>query len=775
MNSLPDSLVTASRTVITTSCCYKLVTPTMPTNLYVSTVSSALTITTPVTGITATITTKYCPYMGASSSSCIASNANSSCTAGINSLTLSPGTSFDFSSAYSKSFTLYANVSGCYVLSYELSGSFSLASYFNSTSPQALYVLASNAVASAPTLSKAQFSSSGSQLQMTFSAATNQGGFSGTFTCSKAVNFTGASSTSCYWSTTKLLVATLTSTSTVVPANNLTLLAGTVKAYCSGSSCSSYPTNSAQTVTIEKPSSPLNPSTSLVYSSTIGNCSDLSVDGSGSTGSGGRSMTYRWAVTSPTGVDTSGITSYLATINTGYGSTVLTLTNSLLRGSATYNVILTLTNFLGSSTSSSTAAVSTSHKDVPIVTLASSSVSVTKSDTISLYASASLSACSSSSSGLTYKWSNSYGLTSTSVDSRAFKVSASSLTAGLTYNFTVNVSDASAATWNTATATVTVSSSSVVASISGGSRTVSTSTSVTLDASGSYDPDYSSSSRRLSTSTGNLGFTWSCIKGGSDYGKSCGLSIDNSSTPSVGTLAAGTYTFTVEAYRESGSGSATATVSIIAKAGSIPTITASAVTGTTKINPSSSYTATAYLTVPVSTSSNYTLTWSNGGTTSFEGGDSLSSAADTSLTKYIKGAYSTATTVPFNLVLSSGSLLTSTSYILRITAKNGNTGISGYAEVAFSTNSVPSSGTLSASPSSGYALITGFKITASNWVTDSDNYPLYYKFTYDGSASSPSTEYVLAYNSQTSYISSARLPAVSKYGGSSLLEPIRCS
>jgi len=68
-----------------------------------------------------------------------------------------------------------------------------------------------------------------------------------------------------------------------------------VKAACTYSLafCLTYSFSPSQTVTLDRPATPLLPSTKTVYSSTISNCEDLVVDASSSTGSGGRKM---WCV-----------------------------------------------------------------------------------------------------------------------------------------------------------------------------------------------------------------------------------------------------------------------------------------------------------------------------------------------------------------------------------------------------------------------------------------------------------------------------------------------
>lgn len=70
-NVLPDSLVAATARAVNTTCCYSLTLPTLPTTLYTSTASSALTISSPATGISVAILTRG--YAGISQAGCMAS------------------------------------------------------------------------------------------------------------------------------------------------------------------------------------------------------------------------------------------------------------------------------------------------------------------------------------------------------------------------------------------------------------------------------------------------------------------------------------------------------------------------------------------------------------------------------------------------------------------------------------------------------------------------------------------------------------------------------
>ena len=86
-----------------------------------------------------------------------------------------------------------------------------------------------------------------------------------------------------------------------------------------------------------------------------------------------------------------------------------------------------------------------------------------------------------------------------------------------------------------------------------------------------------------------------------------------------------------------------------------------------------------------------------------------------------------------NTVLELGALTQGSTYTFLLTAFATGTDddanvVSGYAETTVVVNAPPSSGTFTASPSSGTALVTTFTLTASSWVDDASDLPLQYSF-----------------------------------------------
>ena len=461
-------------------------------------------------------------------------------------------------------------------------------------------------------------------------------------------------------------------------------------------------------------------------------------------------MTYYWAVTSSS-VDTSNMTAYInSSINTGSGTSKLAIPATYV-SLGTYTFYLTLTNFLGSSATSSGAAVMVSGTPIPSVSITPSSYSMYSSQSLALYAKASLPSCASGAS-YSYTWREATGkYTSTAVDPRYFRLAAYTLSPG-TYYFRVNVTTSSNAS-NSQLATVTVERSALYVTIAGGDKVIASTRSLILDASSSYDPDASS------LGSAGLNYTWSCLLDGSNYGSSCGLSspISSIAKPTIGTLSASTYVFTVKGSAWKGSRTATSSVTVTVLSSNPPYVTTTlSVTNSSKVNPQAKlYIAGSIVDSRSSGSFNYSWTLQTG---TLASGGSLSSSASTTTSGTVTVTSSSGITAPVSLVLPAGSLLSKTSYTIRLSGVS--TEGTGYSEQSFTTDVAPSSGSLSVSPTSGDALTTTFTMTASSWVDDASDYPLVYGYYYrlGGDSSGNSEVPLLTGSYSTSY--SALLPQV---------------
>eukprot|EP01083_Nonionella_stella_P122431 368343_1 len=110
---------------------------------------------------------------------------------------------------------------------------------------------------------------------------------------SNQVKSTFGSGALCSFTSTTTLKITFGSSATVVPGDEITLKDGVLQT--SAVSASLYTMN--ETFAVGQPLNPTVPAVTLSASALeVGVCDDLVLDGSSSTGSGGRLMTYNYSV-----------------------------------------------------------------------------------------------------------------------------------------------------------------------------------------------------------------------------------------------------------------------------------------------------------------------------------------------------------------------------------------------------------------------------------------------------------------------------------------------
>jgi hypothetical protein len=795
---LTDRLVAGSRVDTTTQCCFSVDRPTLPLDLYEDSPSSVITYAVDTLGVAVTVTVTSCGDGSLEASNCTESallaNATSladACSTAVSEDTfrVNPSTNLTFASQVTARRSIYAQASDCYLLSYSLWGSRSLD--FFVPEPQLMYIFPSGKPLAAPSILSARFTDAASAVRITLGAPCNQGKLSGTFACSRLLRFRGVESSTCFWADSATLMVKLSASSVIVPGNNVTLRAGTIKAACSGSKafCRTWPANQESAMIVAGPTKPLLPSASLVYASTISRCSDLVVDASGSTGGGGRPLFFYWTITQQRagssfyGPASSPLLRYLATVNynasalgrglsrTEYGASRLDIPSEYLEASTTYRVIVSLTSFLGATQDSAPAYVAvTPGRAAPTVQLKPSFLSVYRSDVALVMADAFMPSCSEART-LAFNWTESSGaVVSTSLDPRYFRAEADTLVIGRTYSLIVTVADDLGGR-TTASATVYVESAPLVMRVAGGDRAIGASTALVLDASSSYDPDAGVASGP------SLAYAWSCIMGGINYGKECSVPPramrTGGSQLSTGRLREGIYIFTVTGTK--GSRSLAASVTITVRGGNPPLLAATAkATGvvTTKVNPSAKLTIRAFVDYSNCTyddgSINSTLTWSLLRGTLERGADldSVALAAgstqmSTVLTREYLDTIGTAS-VPFPLIISPGSLVGGSSYTFRLAATDNldtSSSRTAFTDVTLTVNAPPASGTFSVSPRRGYVLTTKFSLALNNWADDLEDFPLRYSFEYRFPSDPLAVKYVLAFDALASYLTGASLPA----------------
>lgn len=332
--AMPDVDIVLTRVNFVTICCHAITASTLPTDLYAKTTSAALTITSALVGqVNVTIASAHYSSL-TTAASCtapgimaVAATANTT-----RAMTIRPSSSVSFYRSTTGSFNMYAKISGCYLVSFSLQGP--SAGLFKAPTEVPFFVYEPGSPQPGPLLSSVRFASTGSTLEVGLSASSDKAGLLGSFACSRLVLFTGVASSMCAWSSPSLLLVTLDSSASILPGDSFTLLGSLLKAECTATNgnCTSWAYTAQHSATILSPTTSLVPSVQPVYSKRIGACTNLAIDASSSTGSGGRPLTYRWTAASSTGNDLTNVTSYLnSTANAGVGLRTISIPGQFLR------------------------------------------------------------------------------------------------------------------------------------------------------------------------------------------------------------------------------------------------------------------------------------------------------------------------------------------------------------------------------------------------------------------------------------------------------------
>ena len=414
-------------------------------------------------------------------------------------------------------------------------------------------------------------------------SGTDRAGYLGaTFDCDELVDFPLASAATCVWTTSDSLTVSLDYRATCVPGDNVTVLGGMLKPYCSYLDCSCWPrANASGPVQLEPPDIPLTPVAVFVGSQSIGSCSDIDVDLTTSIGSGGRDWAAaEWTVNSSLpDANLTAIRAFIATWNLA-AQPELVVPNTLAStadddiarslfddddtaddaaegGGATYLRLIQpghyyefsvkLANFLGFAASSAPFTVSVAAGAIPnLIITAGQKYDMLVPAQLTIFAQASVALCPGDKAGTTaliYEWTCSReAAISTSVDPRFFKIDPFTFNSTQSYELQVVVTDRLGLN-NTATTQIVVGQSSLVAAIDGGDRIVGVSEALVLDASPSADPDEPDDASGLI-------FAWTCEVGDLvtlDAGGECvgNLTGDSIQTIALGAANLGTFKYTV--------------------------------------------------------------------------------------------------------------------------------------------------------------------------------------------------------------------------------------
>jgi hypothetical protein len=749
-STMPLSSIVSTKVTKTTLCCRSIIFSTLTARLVEATaVSSQTSINV--------VKLESLPTTGLTLSLSLASYTCSWQYNGTASYAYALPSSGNFSSAStsrSMSFVILGSP-GCYVLTAWPRGiDRSLYSSSNAT----IIIRSSAAAPDPPQLLSAIFSNDGLKVTVTLNSASDRGAtriasYASTFACSQLLTFSGANSSSCIWYSTTVIIATISSSSTtslVTVGSSVTLQRNKIKAVCpSGLTCGYA---NASTVTVAAPTSAIVPSVQVITATKIGGCDSIVIDPTGSTGNGGRTwQSVSWSVSGVGAKILAKNVSAIATfLSTSYSSTsgLVTIPNTML-SYGTYTIGLKLKNFLNESGFGQVSVVVSDSLVVPRLSIVgSSSISMYRYQTLSVFANASFPACVTTSVSLVYTWSLfqgstlQYSITSYAKDQRFYRLAAYKLTSSTSYLLRVSVSVASSPSVSLTTAQVTlnVGASGVSASITGGAtQSFGVGSTMALDASGSQDIDYPGSA---------LSYKWSCMEISPNFGNDCknfSTAVRNSSTLSVASnLLAQKVSQTqlsVTVYVTNSKGySASASMTAIIQNSLIPVVSIRAAKTIFNVGDAVAVTGLLSSTVPMRT------VWTVSDT-------SVSLSAISSNSKLNR----TFTAVGFNafdLGITANSLVAGLSYTFQLSAQYVGFSASSYAQITITMNTPPSGGSISVAPSVGTALTTAYFMSTTNWVDDASDYPFSYIFSY---YTTTSTSSVVVKNLDTKSYSSSVL------------------
>lgn len=662
----------------------------------------------------------------------------------------------------------------------------SMAEYTNATFRGLQIARYSVSTIPAPVISQVIFSDSGLYLFVVFNTATNEGGLGEieSWDCSRFFSVsTSISESTCIWRNTTTVRINLSSTSTVMPGDTLTLFDNKLTASCASlfdpADCPLLTNNTAQTVSILAARTPAVPVPIVTVSGNVNPCSSFRIDPTLSTGNAGREWTsVSWNVTSTSGSAVNSV-EFLRDLLVEQSGFSTSATVVIPRGSmtfATYIVSLTLTNYLGTTRTRTISFFYGGAITTPSVSiLGSNNVDIYPSNALSLAATASISSCIIDST-LNFTWSiqrvdkKASAVSYSARNPRVLTLSAYSLSPGISYTVRVLATATPAGSSSflpssaSSVVTVNVLQGSVVAVIAGGSVGF-ISRDHSLDCSDSYDENVHPDSQRLS-------YHWLCtISSLASFGSECEYIFSNSSSGIVSQELNST-SITVFYARMNSSMAYAVNVVVSASVGrfgsakvtlrslepQVITASANVSTGVSQntVNQDMFITLTANVKADVATP--LFVEW-----TAFSSSLSteLSLASALTATSINVTSSLALSGIVFQLRIYAGGFSTgsATTFALSVYSNHDRSIMLNFNSVDVTVNGPPTVGKVICDPTSGYSFSTLFVIVNSGWDADSasaDVYPLSFDFRYQVP---PSTTWLFIQS--PSYLASAEteLPA----------------
>ena len=361
----------------------------------------------------------------------------------------------------------------------------------------------------APSLLTSRFSDGGDNFLITFDSSTDKAGIvEPSWSCNTLFTFSGDSKALCTWVTASIVKASFPVVTDVTSSLNFTkvgdtvsIRSSTVRAFCTktASACSRNPAATG-TLLMLSPLNPVAPTVIITAPPTLGLCSNLTLDATGSYGHGGRLYkSVIWTVTANKNemkngsIATTRIQDYLRlrSLTIQVRKPIIVPRNYL--ETATYFFTLQLVNFFGLSTSSTVKVIVSDNSTVPLLTIIGPVYrTVFTSAPLTILSMGSLSTCATA-IAVNYKWTVKLDgqltpIVSSSRDPTTFSLPAHTLAVDKKYviiiTATAGTSSASAST------KVYVSRGSLSAAVVGGySRSIPVDKELVLNASTSTDTD----------------------------------------------------------------------------------------------------------------------------------------------------------------------------------------------------------------------------------------------------------------------------------------------
>lgn len=313
-----------------------------------------------------------------------------------------------------------------------------------------------------------------------FRIETNKAGLIGEFDCGLLiVNISSFGSGSfCIWRNPSLLIIYLGCGATVIPGDIISIKEGII-----------YPINSINSISLSnKTIAPaiIEPIPNIIYgaSNQPSLCFPMLIDASSSYGSGGRSMNYKWDVSLPIGLSPNNTNFFnVKSIITSQNSRILTVNISefqkYFEPGRTYIITGTITNYLNI-TSSQNYSIFIQQPQVPSVIINPAFVTIIRTNTLFLYSDGNypdISCGFYDPKQLIYTWTRSKGqvfdLDLNTTNTRKLYVPPNSMKSGETYTFTIQstyLPETSNTIFGKSTAIVIVKTTPIIARIDGGDR-----------------------------------------------------------------------------------------------------------------------------------------------------------------------------------------------------------------------------------------------------------------------------------------------------------------